>query len=303
MLLTGEYAVVDGAKSLALPTKLGQKLIITNQRSSDLSWKSFDYQNNCWFEAKISFYDFSVLKTTNDQQAEYLTKLFKEAVRLNSDFLSKWSGFKVQTKLDFPLKWGLGSSSTLTHLIAKWADINPLLLHFQVSNGSGYDVAAAGVDLPLVYQMEEDSVNFSEVDIDWPFSEHLYFVYLNRKQSSEAGLKYYLKNGKGRKQLAKDLTSITNEIIECSTLKSFEKLLKEHESLVSKSLMLSPMGKEFFSDYWGVIKSLGAWGGDFVIATSERGENETREYFYKKGYNTVLRFNDLFEFQAIPTKV
>lgn len=288
---------------MALPTKLGQKLIITNQRSSDLSWKSFDKENNCWFEAKISFYDFSVLKTTNDKQAEYLTKLFKEAVRLNSDFLSKWSGFKVQTKLEFPLAWGLGSSSTLTHLIAEWADINPLLLHFQVSNGSGYDVAAAGVDLPLVYQLGDESVNFSEVDVDWPFHNKLYFVYLNRKQSSEAGLKYYMKTGKGRKQLAKDLTSITNNIIECTDLRSFERLLQEHEELVSKSLMLSPMGKEFFSDYWGTIKSLGAWGGDFVLATSDRGEAETKLYFKNKGYNTVLKFNDLFEFQAIPSKV
>ena len=303
MLLTGEYAVVDGAKSLALPSKLGQKLIITNQRSSDLSWKSFDVENNCWFEAKISFYDFSVLKTTNDKQAEYLTKLFKEAVRLNSDFLSKWSGFKVQTKLDFPLSWGLGSSSTLTHLIAKWADINPLLLHFRVSNGSGYDVAAAGVDLPLVYQLNDDTVNFTEVDIDWPFADQLYFVHLNRKQSSEAGLKYYLKTAKGRKQLAKDLSSITNEIIDCTSLSSFEKLLKEHEELVSKSLMLSPMGKEFFSDYWGAIKSLGAWGGDFVMATSDRDEKETKDYFKKKGYNTIVKFNELFEFQAIPSKV
>lgn len=243
------------------------------------------------------------MKTTNDKQAEYLTKLFKAAVRLNSDFLSKWSGFKVQTKLDFPLTWGLGSSSTLTHLIAKWADINPLLLHFKVSNGSGYDVAAAGVDLPLVYELSEDSVNFTEVDIEWPFVDQLYFVHLNRKQSSEAGLKYYLKNGKNRPQLAKDLSAITKEIVDCTTLDSFERLLKAHEEMVSKSLMLSPMGKEFFSDYWGTIKSLGAWGGDFVMATSNRSEAETKEYFKKKGYKTIMNFNDLFEFHAIPSKV
>ncbi len=303
MLLTGEYAVLDGAKSLALPSKLGQKLIITNQRSSDLSWKSFDTKDNCWFEAKISFYDFSVLKTTNDKQAAYLTKLFKGAVRLNSDFLSKWSGFKVQTKLQFPLTWGLGSSSTLTHLVAKWADVNPLLLHFEVSNGSGYDVAAAGVDLPITYQLVDDQISFSEIDIDWPFADNLYFVHLNRKQNSDAGIKYYLKNGKNRKQLAKDLSSITEEIIDCSSLSSFEKLLLAHEEMVSKSLTLSPMGKEFFSDYWGAIKSLGAWGGDFVIATSNRGPAETRAYFKKKGYNTFLHFSELFDFQEIPSKV
>lgn len=243
------------------------------------------------------------MKTTNDKQAEHLAKLFKGAVRLNSDFLSKWSGFKVQTKLDFPLNWGLGSSSTLTYLVAKWADVNPLLLHFEISNGSGYDVACAGVDLPITYQIVDDEISFTEVDIEWPFADNLYFVHLNRKQSSEAGMKYYLKNGKGRKQLAKDLTSITNEIIDCATLNSFEKLLKAHEELVSKSLMLSPMGKEFFSDYWGATKSLGAWGGDFVIATSNRGPAETQTYFSKKGYKTFLRFSELFDFQRVISKV
>ncbi len=295
-MLTGEYAVLDGAKAISLPTKQGQHLSVTNQRSSDLTWKSLDHKGNVWFEAKISFFDFSVVKTTHDEHAEKLTKLFKGAVRLNSDFLSKWSGFKATTKLDFPIEWGLGSSSSLTNIVAQWADVNPLLLHFKINSGSGYDVATSAADYPITYQLIDDSVSYTEIDLEFPFFDNLYFVHLNRKQSSEAGIKYYLKTAKGRNELAKEITTISEEIMDCRDLRSFNKLLNEHEKLVSKSLRLSPMGTEFFSDFWGQIKSLGAWGGDFVLATSDRSEQETEKYFKDKGYHTVVKFDELFEF-------
>ena len=48
--------------------------------------------------------------------------------------------------------------------------------------------------------------------------------------------------------------------------------------------------KEFFSDFNGEIKSLGAWGGDFIMVSSE---DNPLNYFKNKGYNTVFKFNDL----------
>ncbi len=267
---------------------------VKKHRGSDLGWKSYDANNKVWFQAKISLYDFSALECTNDQIAKQLKKVLKNAVRLNSEFLSKWNGFNVETRLDFPLEWGLGSSATLIHLIAEWADVNPLLLHFKVSNGSGYDVACAGAEQPLVYQLEEDRVIYNEIDWNPNFKDQLYFVYLNRKQSSDKALEYYAKNGTGRKTLAKSITALTDEIISVKSVKDFSRILTEHESLVSKSLNLSPIGKEMFPDFWGATKSLGAWGGDFLLAVSDRPEEETRAYFKGKEYNTVLKYQDLF---------
>ena len=44
ILLSGEYLVLDGALSLALPTKVGQSLSVqyTPSFSPTLTWKSFD---------------------------------------------------------------------------------------------------------------------------------------------------------------------------------------------------------------------------------------------------------------------
>jgi len=62
-LLTGEYAVLDGAKALALPTKYGQKMTVKNSRGSDLVWICYDEQGEKWFSSHISLYDFSAVDT------------------------------------------------------------------------------------------------------------------------------------------------------------------------------------------------------------------------------------------------
>lgn len=292
--MTGEYAVLDGAKGLALPTIYGQSMVIKKHRGSDLVWKSFDKEKNIWFQSKISLLDFSAIETTDDKKSAFLKKLLKGAVQLNSEFLSKWNGFNVQTTLDFPLEWGLGSSSTLIYLVAEWADVNPLLLYFQILNGSGYDVAAAGADLPIIYQLSDDQVKYNEIDYNPPFKDQLYFVYLNKKQSTEASIEHYLKVAKNRKTVAKKITTLTDKIIEAKDLTTFEAIIEEHEALISESLQTSSVGKEYFTDFWGKIKSLGAWGGDFVLATSNEDLEKTKNYFAKKGFETILNYTDLF---------
>ena len=50
LLLTGEYLVLDGAKSLAIPTKFGQDLVISKIKEPQLIWGSFTNTGECWFE-------------------------------------------------------------------------------------------------------------------------------------------------------------------------------------------------------------------------------------------------------------
>jgi hypothetical protein len=45
-----------------------------------------------------------------------------------------------------------------------------------------------------------------------------------------------------------------------------------------------------FSDFKGVVKSLGAWGGDFVLVISK--ENP-KEYFNSKGYEVLISYQDM----------
>jgi len=269
-------------------------MTVKQTRKSDVFWKSYDHNGEEWFSAQISLYDFSSVKTTDEKKSAYLKALLKGAVRLNSEFLSKWNGFDVKTYLEFDKEWGLGSSSTLTYMVAQWADVNPLLLHFKCFDGSGYDVAAAGAELPITYQLADDTVNYTEVDFDPSYKDKLYFVYLNKKQSSKTAVEAYFKKAKQRKTLAKKLTAITEKIMSCNSLAKFIGLMKEHESVVSEHLSIPTISEELgFADFNGGIKSLGAWGGDFILAASDLGEEGVKAYFKSKGYNTIITYENM----------
>jgi len=293
LLLTSEYAVLDGALALAIPTRFGQQMVTKQTRKSDLYWKSYDINGEEWFSAQISLMDFSPIKTTDEKLALYIQKLLKGAVRLNSEFLSKWNGFDVKTTLEFNKDWGLGSSSSLTYLVGQWADVNPLLLHFKVSDGSGYDVACAGAELPISYRLEDDTINYTEIEFDPAFKDNLYFVYLNQKQSSKTAVEYYFKKAKQKKTMVKKLTALTESTISCKGLKEFISIMSEHEAIVAEHLGLEQVKQKHFSDFQGGIKSLGAWGGDFIMVASDQGEDAVKSYFTNKGFATVIPYSEM----------
>jgi len=292
-LLTGEYAVLDGAKALALPTKYGQKMTVKNSRGSDLVWICYDEQGEKWFSSHISLYDFSAVDTTDEAVSKVLQKILKNCVRLNSEFLSKWNGFKVETTLTFPRDWGLGSSSTLFNLVGQWADVNPLELYFKVANGSGYDVACGLAESPITYISSADEVGYTAIDFEPSFSKDIYFVHLGQKANSDDAIKEYIKKAKKKKQLVTDITSITDDVLTAKSLADFETLLDKHESIISAAMGYPTAKEQHFSDYWGSIKSLGAWGGDFVLATSSKSGADTSAYFMGKGFTTVVPYKDM----------
>lgn len=292
-MLTGEYFVLDGALSLAFPTQKGQRMVVRNTKSSDLMWKSYNVENELWFSASISLYDFSAVKTNNEEVAKQLGKLLKSAVRLNSEFLNNWNSFKIETYLDFPNNWGLGSSSTLTYLVAEWADVNPFILHFKTFDGSGYDVACAGATGPLTYILKDDALHYEEIDWNPSFTKNMYFVHLNEKQSSKEAIDFYNKNVKKKKTIAKEITKITEEIIKCKTVQSFQNLLMKHETIVSQALGRKTIQQDKFDDFNGVVKSLGAWGGDFALAVSNDAKEKIKSYFTAKGYETIFSYDEM----------
>lgn len=268
-------------------------MTVKQTRKSDIYWKSYDTQNEEWFMAQISLYDFSAVKTNDELKAQYLKKLLKGAVRLNSEFLSKWNGFDIKTYLEFNKDWGLGSSSTLTYMVAQWAGVNPLLLHFECSNGSGYDVACAGADLPITYCMDGDAVNYTEVDFDPKYADKLYFIHLNKKQSSSFAIDQYLKQAKKRKTLAKKQSAITESVLKCNSFNKFKELITEHENITSEHIGLPTLKQSHFGDFDGAVKSLGAWGGDFILAAADIPEASVKAYFLSKGFETVITYDDM----------
>ena len=289
LLLTAEYLVLDGAKALALPTTYGQTLKVEEIQESRLHWKSLDPEEHVWFEG---FFDLqSKHFDIKNDTAHTLAKLLNEAARLNSDFLSKGHGYSVVTQLDFPQNWGLGSSSTLINNIATWADVDAYELLWNAFSGSGYDIACAQHDSPLLYRVEDRLPTVETISFDPPFKDQLFFVHLNQKQNSREAIAHY--RALPKEQLANIIATIdavTHEILACTTLDSFERLLNHHEKVMGTLLQLQPVKERLFPDFSGSVKSLGAWGGDFVLAT---GDEHGPAYFRSKGYDTAIPFTEM----------
>ncbi len=292
LLLFGEYVVLDGALALAIPTKYHQTIQIKAHRGSDLLWESYDLNDQLWFEAQLSLYDFSAIKTNDQETAQYIQKLLKGAVRYNCEFLDKWNGFKVISKINFPRTWGLGTSSSLIHCVAQWAEIQSFDLHFRVSNGSGYDIACAASDGPLTYKLTDDEISYSEIDFNPPFLSKIYFVHLGKKQSSSEAINKYLKSAKKRKDAVASITELTKKALATKSASEFGALMREHEKLIS-SLIDMPSIAEQFPDLKGDIKSLGAWGGDFAMVLSGEPIANLKAYFKNHGLDVVIPYKEM----------
>lgn len=298
ILLTGEYLVLDGAEALALPTKLGQRLQTTllhslHDTNQKLLWKSFTHLNEVWFEAEYEIPSFNITSSTNTEIAHRLKQILQEAAKLNSEFLfDTHNSLKITTHLEFNREWGLGSSSTLINNIALWAKADPYLLLKKTLGGSGYDVAAANADSAILYMRRNGISTIKTISFNPSFKDYLFFIYLNKKQNSREAIKFYNNQSKTNINNAiKKINQITKQIIKSNHLNTFEKLITDHEIIIADILKTRPIQETHFKDYTsGAIKSLGAWGGDFILAT---GNKKNMEYFYQKGYQTIIAYNDL----------
>lgn len=291
LLITGEYAVLDGAKALALPTKFGQYLTVTSGENHEINWTSFDNDKSIWFQETISFAEILNYKKTENQTAkETLTEILNEAFLLNPKVLNFSEGFTVTTQLTFPKFWGLGTSSTLINNIAQWLEIDAFRLLKNSFGGSGYDIACAQNDFPIFYQLISDTPEIEVVRFDPIFKEKIYFVYLNQKQSSKSAIASYYKKQNNLSKILPEINTITLEIARTTSLENFQELLQKHETILSEVLELPTVKEALFPDFNGTIKSLGAWGGDFVLVVSS--ENPVA-YFNGKGYETILSYEDM----------
>ena len=290
LLLSGEYAILDGALGLAIPTSYGQSLHVTPTTSGFLEWTSFDENKNIWFSAKLDLESLNVVSTSNEAMAQTLLTLLLEANAQNPLLLTDSDGFQIETHLTFPQSWGLGTSSTLINNMAQWARVDAYQLLWNAFGGSGYDIACAQYNFPITYQLVDGVPKVEVIDFNPIFKNSLYFVHLNQKQSSKEAITNYRAQQFDKSELIKKVSSLTQKMINVPTLAGFETLMEEHEALLSKVLNIEPVKQRLFSDYFGMVKSLGAWGGDFVLAT---GDDKTISYFKSKGYPTVIPYSKM----------
>jgi mevalonate kinase len=290
LLFTGEYVVLDGANALAFPTKFGQSMSVTKIKEPKIIWKSFNCNDELWLHYEFSINDIELPQNKIGDEKDRLISIFKEAKKLNPKFLNKTNGYSIITQLHFEKNWGLGSSSTLISNISKWANVDPFKLLDATFGGSGYDIAAAQSNVPILYAKTSKRYHITGPIINWDFTNQLFFVHLNKKQNSRDGIFNYQKLKNSNQEVIGRVNELTTNICHCQSLLEFESIINEHEQLISKIIQQKTVKELLFNDYKGSIKSLGAWGGDFILAT---GNQKDWNYFNEKGFETILSFKEM----------
>lgn len=291
LLLTGEYLVLHGAVALALPTRLGQSLSVETVAAETLQWNAYKPEGS-WFSATLNPRTLEVVETDDLSKAAKLSRILKVVQELNPTAFMP--GLLFETHLEFNTEWGLGSSSTLLSLLAQWADVNPFQLLQKTLGGSGYDLACATANTAIHYKLEHGEPRVQPVAFNPPFADHLFLVYQGKKQHSSDEVRRFNQHWEQA-----DLTNETQTVSELSMalpsityFEDFCTLLQVHENLLSRCLGREPVQQQH-PDFKGVLKSLGAWGGDFLMAATDMPFEDVSAYFKAKGMNTIFNYQDL----------
>ena len=309
-LLTGEYLVLKGALALAIPLKLGQTLSVETCHGASLQWDAHQ-PDGPWFSVTLNPENLEIINSDDQPKAEKLTQILKAIKQLNPTAFK--DGLHFETRLDFNPNWGLGSSSTLIANLARWANVNPYELLKLTFGGSGYDIACATAEGPIYYQLstsepalrqaqgpkvvepvETPTPTAEPIDFNPPFADHLFFVYQGQKQSSSKEIKAFLEktNPIDLQNDINAVSEISHAVPKCHSLDEFAMLMQCHERIIARCIGQEPVQKRF-PDFEGVLKSLGAWGGDFILAATEWPESQVKEYFKGKGLDVVFGYKEM----------
>tara|TARA_B110000263_G_C15292742_1_gene504141 strand:- start:837 stop:1742 length:906 start_codon:yes stop_codon:yes gene_type:complete len=291
LLLTGEYFVLNGSKSIALPCKKGQLLKVEpNIENNSILWETWDFNKKLIMTASfnnnsLDFIEGSIKKSNLNQLRKILLYLKKKSPNCFN------YPIKFITNLEFDINWGLGSSSTLINNLSQWAKIDPYELLENTFGGSGYDIACAQSKTPIIFQKINNSKKIEIINFKPVFHNKLFFVYLNRKQSSKLEIEKYYNLIKPNSTLINKISEISRKIILVKTQEEFNELINEHEKILSKHLGVLSIKKKLFNTFNGEIKSLGAWGGDFILVSGLNGD--IKQYFHDLGYKTIIKYSDM----------
>lgn len=290
-LLSGEYMVLKGAKALALPLKYGQRMQVSDTAYEGCRWYSAE-KGNAWFEATL---DSSMCVTATNLPAigDRLDGIMASILRQRPEAVNKFRGKEFRFDTDFDRDWGLGTSSTLLALLAEYAGVDPYRLLADTFGGSGYDLACAIAPGPLFFTRREGRPLVEPAPFDPPFKEQIFFVYLGNKQNSSAEVKKFFKEALISDTDVQRISELAEAFCTAATPRELAAFMKEHEQIMSRILQAQTVQEKYFPDFAGAVKSMGAWGGDFVMVVSENEEKVTRKYFFDKGFVTILGYSNV----------
>lgn len=286
-LITGEYAVLAGIPALAIPLKLGQEMEVLPRNDGIINWTSYNVDDSIWYEDTFAVTSLNVIGS--NPVTNKIKHLLQTILSLNPDFCIQ-SGFTIKTTLNFDRQYGMGTSSTLVSLLSQWSGCNAYSLQFTCFGGSGYDIACASATGAIIYTYDVLNPLVEETVFRPKIKNNIFFVYLNQKQNSRDSIARF-DDTKLTTAIKKQLSEMPQRFIEAGDdLNVFNKIITEHEKLIGNLIGLQPVKENLFPDYRYAIKSLGGWGGDFLMAT---GKATDKSYFIAKGYKVILDWEDV----------
>jgi len=292
LMISGEYLVLKGALSLSIPLRFGQKLTVKeNDGTHSVKWKSM-INTDFWFNTTLLLPDFRISETNYPELSDTIRRILVAAKSLNSKFLEVKYEYQASSVMDFNPQWGLGSSSSLISNIAYWADCDPFKLNYQIFNGSGYDIACARSSAPVIYELKAGQPFYRRAHFQPVFHKQLYFVYLNQKQNTKTSIQKLDMSNIHSKDI-NDISNLAIEMENATDFKAFQFQIDHHEELIGHLIQQKPVKTRLFNDFTGSMKSLGAWGGDFVLAASSESEDYIFKYFKDKNLNTIFRYKEI----------
>lgn len=292
-LLSGEYFVLYGAKALAVPLKFGQRMLVHEiSRPGILEWETY-VLDKIWFTARLRLKDMTILDSSDQKTAFFIRDLLKEGGKLQPELGLTSQGFSIRNNINFDIRWGLGSSSSLVSNLAYWLDVDPYALYRSSFQGSGYDVFCARASQPIIYQLKDKHHEIHEVYFKPAFADHLFFIYLGRKQDSQESVRKFMAQPFKDDQIILKVSNLTDALVNAADFEDFLSVMRLHEETISAAIGLPVVKQETFPDFNGEIKSLGAWGGDFVMAVTEMNQEEVRKYFAGKGMTVIFTWDEI----------
>ena len=264
-MLTGEYAVLEGAACLSFPAKQGQTLTVEAVSGEEVEVMSLEADGSPWLHAT---FDLKGQRTSGPETAKRLEALFEQALLMRG--FDKLPPSKLTFQTQFDRSWGLGSSSTLVHLVAQWLEVDAMKLFQATDTGSGYDLATTLAGKPIVYQLRHGIPHWEEVQVAWPFVDHLWLVPMGVKQKSDAEVKKFKDRGPADPSLIEGVTALTSSIALSTTLNEFTLHLEAHEAAISTLIGRARIQSTLRATKGVTLKSLGAWGGDLLLAVGSK---------------------------------
>jgi hypothetical protein len=144
-----------------------------------------------------------------------------------------------------------------------------------------------------LFQLREGVAQYRTIQYKPSFREKIFFVHLGKKQNSRSSIADFKKNAVYSVDDIERFSSLSRQIARCNDFDMFKNLIVEHEQEMAKILKCKPVKDSLFSDFPGIVKSLGAWGGDFVLMAIEIGKEEVLNYIQDKGLQTVFGYDEL----------